>query len=251
MKIKEMLIPTKYKRIRPGIKMVAKYITIHETDNTNAGADAYAHARLLYGGNGKRVASWHFTVDNQEIYQSLPTNEVGWHAGDGNNGPGNRSSVAIEICVNRDGNFTQAKQNAAWLTRYLMDDLGISINRVVQHNHWSGKNCPRNIRREGWKKFIDLVKKTKIKPQPYDKNPEYHRLLAVETPYMRGEDVKRVQVRLKSKLIDGIYGPETEADVKSWQRIHDEKGNVVPAGKGLVVDGIVGPKTWNALFPKS
>jgi N-acetylmuramoyl-L-alanine amidase len=248
MNIIQKLIPTKYTRIRPRIKMVAKYITIHETDNTNAGANAKAHANLLYNGNQSRVASWHFTVDDQEIYQSLPTNEVGWHAGDGNNGTGNRSSVAIEICVNRDGNFTQAKKNAAWLTRYLMDDLGISIDRVVQHNHWSGKNCPRNIRKEGWSKFIDLVKKTKIEPQPYDKNPEYHRLLAVETPYMRGEDVKRVQVRLKTKLIDGIYGPMTEADVKMWQSLHDEKGNVVPAGKGLVVDGIVGPKTWNALF---
>ena len=250
MQIKKMLIPTRYTRIRPGIKMVPKYITIHETDNTAAGADAYAHARLLYGGNSGRTASWHFTVDDHEIYQSLPTNEVGWHAGDGSNGTGNRRSVAIEICVNRDGDFRKAKENAAWLTRYLMDELGISLGNVVMHHYWSGKNCPRNIRKEGWSQFVDLVKKTKIEPQPWDKNPEYHRMLGLEIPYMRGEDVKRVQVRLKSKLIDGIFGPDTEEDVKSWQRVHDEKGQVVPAGKGLDVDGIVGPKTWNALFPK-
>ena len=35
----------------------------------------------------------------------------------------------------------------------------------------------------------------------------------------------------------------------NWQRVHDEDGNVVPAGKGLAVDGIVGEKTWGALFP--
>jgi N-acetylmuramoyl-L-alanine amidase len=244
----QKLIPTKYKRIRPGAKRTPTYITIHETDNTSRGADASAHARLLYSGNGERVASWHYTVDEKSVYQSIPDNEVAWACGDGANGTGNKYSISIEICVNSDGNFTKAKQNAAELVRYLMNKHNIPISRVVQHNRWSGKNCPRRIRSEGWSKFIELVKGTSVKPQPYDKNPEYHRLLAVETPYMRGEDVKRVQVRLKTKLIDGIYGPMTEADVKMWQRVHDEKGNVVPAGKGLVVDGIVGPKTWNALF---
>ena len=36
--------------------------------------------------------------------------------------------------------------------------------------------------------------------------------------------------------MDGIFGPKTEAAVKSFQR-----------GKGLTVDGIVGPRTWAAL----
>lgn len=249
MNIIQKLIPTKYKSTRPGIKMSPQYITIHETDNTNKGATASAHANLQYNGNS-RTASWHYTVDDKSIYQSIPDNEVAWHAGDGSSGTGNRKSIGVEICVNSDGDFTKAKQNAAELVRYLMNKHNIPISRVVQHNRWSGKNCPRRIRSEGWSKFIDLVKKTKIEPQPYDNNAEYHRLLAVETPYMRGEDVKRVQVRLKTKLIDGIYGPATEEDVKMWQSLHDEKGHVVQAGKGLVVDGIVGPKTWKALFPK-
>lgn len=38
----------------------------------------------------------------------------------------------------------------------------IPISRVVQHNHWSGKNCPSGMRsgRDGmtWSKFISLVK---------------------------------------------------------------------------------------------
>ena len=48
--------------------------------NTSRGADDEAHANLQYRGNS-RQASWHFTVDDDSIYQSLPTNEVGWHAG--------------------------------------------------------------------------------------------------------------------------------------------------------------------------
>lgn len=230
--------------------MTPKYITIHETANTSKGANAKAHANLLYSGNQSRVASWHFTVDDREIYQHLPTNEIGYHAGDGG-GSGNRQSIGIEICVNSDGNFTKAKANAAWLVRHLLTKHNIPIGNVVQHNRWSGKNCPANLRKSGWSAFINQIKgvtTTPPKPEPYDNNPEYHRLIKLKDPMMRGEDVKRVQQRLNTKPVDGIYGLVSEADVKMWQSLHDEQGKVVPKGKGLKVDGIVGEKTWNALF---
>jgi len=156
MEIKQKLIPVTLTATRSRIAMNPKWITIHETDNPNKGANALAHAKLQANGNS-RTASWHFTVDSDEIYQSIPTNEVAWHAGD-SRGPGNMQSIAIEICVNSDGNFEKAKANAAWLVRYLMEKHNISIGNVVQHNHWSGKNCPRNIRAQGWDKFISLVK---------------------------------------------------------------------------------------------
>ncbi|WP_457621446.1 peptidoglycan-binding domain-containing protein [Persephonella sp.] len=60
-----------------------------------------------------------------------------------------------------------------------------------------------------------------------------------------GEEVKKIQRKLK-KLgyyrgpIDGIFGGGTESAVKNFQR-----------DNGLVVDGIVGSKTWKALFGKS
>jgi N-acetylmuramoyl-L-alanine amidase len=80
MQIKQKLIPTRYKDTRPGIAMNPVYITIHETDNTSAGADAEAHAKLQASGNS-RTASWHYTVDDKEIWQSVPDDEVAWHAG--------------------------------------------------------------------------------------------------------------------------------------------------------------------------
>lgn len=145
--------------VRPGIPMTPQYITIHETDNTSKGANAKAHANYLKNGAGGASKSWHFTVDDTVIYQHLPTNEVGWHAGDGR-GPGNTKSIGIEICVNSDGDYNKAKKNAAWLVARLMRQHNISIGNVVQHNKWSGKNCPRRLRQEGkWGEFIDMVKK--------------------------------------------------------------------------------------------
>lgn len=159
MKIIQKIVPKSVTNVRPGRAMTPRFITIHETDNTSKGADAAAHAQYLLNGAGGRTASWHFTVDDKSIYQHLPTNEHGWHAGDGGGGTGNRQSIGIEICVNSDGNFNKAVQNAAWLVRKLMKDHNIPITNVVQHNRWSGKNCPRNLRKKGWSAFIESIKK--------------------------------------------------------------------------------------------
>lgn len=79
-------------------------------------------------------------------------------------------------------------------------------------------------------------------------NPVFKRVLKLTNPRMRGDDVKILQKRLNVTPVDGIFGPATEQAVKNWQKVHDENGNVVPPYKGLTVDGIVGQKTWNALF---
>ena len=104
------------------------------------------------------MVSWHYTVDDHSIYQHLPDGERGYHAGDGGSGPGNAKSIGIEICVNADGNFAQAKANAAALVRLLMQRHGISLANVVQHNHWNGKDCPKTIRATagGWEAFLAL-----------------------------------------------------------------------------------------------
>ncbi|OLO40716.1 hypothetical protein BTR23_04375 [Alkalihalophilus pseudofirmus] len=66
--------------------------------------------------------------------------------------------------------------------------------------------------------------------------PSYSRLLSLQTPYMRGDDVKRIQ-RALNVSADGLYGPITERTVREFQR-----------REGISVDGIVGPQTWARLF---
>ncbi len=91
----------------------------------------------------------HFVCDGKQVIQVLPTNEVAWHTGDGGSGTGNRKSVAIEIC--ESGDRKKAVDNAIWLTKELMRDLSIPASRIVQHNHWTSKNCSRILRD---KKFV-------------------------------------------------------------------------------------------------
>ncbi|MGN7331826.1 N-acetylmuramoyl-L-alanine amidase [Bacillus altitudinis] len=125
---------------RPGYAMTPLYVTVHNTANTSKGADAKSHA--AYVKRSTTEVSWHFTVDDREIFQHLPLNENGWHAGDGH-GDGNRKSIGIEICENEDGNFQQAVKHAQWLIQKLLKEHGIPLANVVTHQHWSGKTCPR------------------------------------------------------------------------------------------------------------
>jgi len=156
--IKDFIPPGR--RNRPGYAMSPKYITIHDTANPNAGADAKAHARYLKGDSAASIpVSWHFTVDERVIVQHLPLNENGWHASDGASGTGNRQSIGIEICENRDGNRAAAEANAAWLVAKLLKDYGLGLDRVKQHYDWSKKDCPRVLRgrKNGWANFLKAV----------------------------------------------------------------------------------------------
>ncbi|MET3506517.1 peptidoglycan recognition protein family protein [Halalkalibacter oceani] len=138
MQIRQDLIPAS-NRNRPGTRIIPTHLTIHETANRSRGADALTHARYVKGEDAQnRQVSWHYTVDDQYIIQHLPNHELGWHAGS----EGNRQSLGIELCVNSDGDFEQTQRHAQWLIARLMRELSIPIERVVTHQHWTGKNCP-------------------------------------------------------------------------------------------------------------
>lgn len=144
---------------RPGGINPCRYITIHETGNKASGADAEAHGTYLNSSAGEAdLVSWHYTVDDHAIVQHLPDGETAYHAGDGKAGTGNAQSIGIEICVNADGDFAKAKANAAALVRLLMEEHGIPIANVVQHNRWNGKDCPYAIRHTSgaWEAFLAL-----------------------------------------------------------------------------------------------
>ena len=150
--------------------MQPRFITIHCTENRDA--TAAQHARLLLN-KGKRSknnprfgrsgwVTWHYTVDDHEAVQHLLPTEQGDHADYG--GPGDTSSIGIEICEFRNRNRQAAAlDRAARLTAVLANRYGINTANVVPHKHWprwdfrDGKPCPRILlehdrhARAGWR----------------------------------------------------------------------------------------------------
>src|SRR5690606_15423035 len=123
-----------------------EYVTIHETANQSQGANAKAHANLQSRGN-VRSASWHETVDDKEAVISFKPEVRCWHAG---TRAGNHRSYGIEICVNSDGDFKKAVENAAQRAAARLKVKGRGIEYLRQHEDWSGKDCP-NFLRDGTK----------------------------------------------------------------------------------------------------
>ncbi|CAF0697847.1 peptidoglycan recognition protein family protein [Candidatus Methylacidithermus pantelleriae] len=152
----------------------ARYITIHSTDNPNATAYQHAvgmaHGRFRAKSRWNRTGylTWHFTVDDQEAIQSLPLTIQGEHAD--HDGPGNRTSIGIEICEFRNP-VRQAKaiDRAAKLTAWLMREEDIPLDHVVPHWYWPQwhfhgyrKNCPRILLEHGrpgrrWEAFLQRI----------------------------------------------------------------------------------------------
>lgn len=127
-------------------------ITVHNTGNAAAGADALNHAAWLQNveNSDQSYVGVHFFVDAERIVQTLPITEVSWHAGDGE-GPGNTRTISVEICETAP--YEKCEANAKVLCAALMLTLG--LNRLYTHQMWNGKYCPHLIldRSDGWADF--------------------------------------------------------------------------------------------------
>jgi len=187
---KKLVSDAQANKVTYGKGNTKKYIVVHETDNTRSGADADAHARLQYNGNS-RSASWQYTVDDKEAVQSFEHTWRCWAAG---SNKGNNEGIQVETCVNADGNYLKAVQNTAELVAKIMKDEGIPINNVVQHNHFSGKNCPNQMRagKVSWSQFIAMVKNVSgntQQPKPSTDTNKYRILTGTYSTIQAAENV--------------------------------------------------------------
>jgi len=203
------------RRNRPGRANPMNFITIHNTGNANAGAGASNHARYIKGDHAaSRPASWHYTVDERDIFQHLPDNEDAFHAGDGA-GPGNRQSIGIEIAMNSDRNLLEATDKTAELTAFLCLEHDIPIENIVQHHRWSGKNCPQKIRAGrpyNWAEFISRVRNFMSASKSVSGTPqnitaeELDILERIVWAEARGED-ERGQVLVVNVIMNRVNSP--------------------------------------------
>ncbi|MTI94015.1 MAG: hypothetical protein FH749_00795 [Firmicutes bacterium] len=134
--VREWLISGKN---RPGVQITPKFITVHQTGNPRAGANAAAHRN--YAQNNDRQVSYQWVVDDREAILCVPENEVAWHAGR----DANYNSIAIEICENEDADKDLIYSVAVHRIASIALDNNFNLDQIRTHQSWTGKTCPHQL----------------------------------------------------------------------------------------------------------
>jgi N-acetylmuramoyl-L-alanine amidase len=142
-------------------KLVAPFsVTMHNTptfkylSDPEQNAQEYVKQTFYENMKSSRV---HFYISGTQIWQELDTDYRSWHAGDGNNGMGNSTSVSIEMIEDLDSpkkykDLTEAV--GMIVARYVMWLKKTKL--VYPHHHWASKYCPQVILTENrWDKFVN------------------------------------------------------------------------------------------------
>ena len=207
-KIIQNLVSINKYSIKCPYEMTPEGITVHNTAN-----DASAQSEINYMKNNDYEISYHFAVDDIQAVQGLPLNRNGWHASDGN-GPGNRKTIAIEICYSLSGGprFDKAEENAAELIAQLLQEYGWGIDRVKRHYDYARdkKYCPHRTMDKGWDRFLNMVKaklgkeEETVQPSGNDKVNIYYAVKTREDGWL--SEVKNLEdyAGLKNHAIIGL-----------------------------------------------
>ncbi len=143
------LPPTMYSIKAPYVMDNVTGITLHNTQNR---VDAKAEINNMI--KNRDEVSFHFACDNENIIQGIPCDRNAWHAGDGESGPGNRNTIAIETCFSGDvvpptteyttssDRFKAAEQSAIVLIALLLETFDLTVRDVDFHFDYSRKICP-------------------------------------------------------------------------------------------------------------
>ena len=141
-------------------------VIAHWTANTDKGANALAN-RNYFNNHTDRYASAHYVVDDHNIIQCIPDNEMAYHVGanvykaDGKRIIADTPSltpnyyvIGFEMCVNADGDWNKTYQNSVDLAAHLLRKHGFTINDLYRHYDITGKDCPKMLlTATTWAKF--------------------------------------------------------------------------------------------------
>ncbi len=142
--------------VRSGASSTAQTsVTFHDTGH--AGSTAKAERNFLHNGPMKKnkvtgkmerqQVGYNFAVDDEQIFQLVPLNEVTWAAGKPS---GNKTSWHIEQCFGGGIDFEKSLSNVIALHAGLIAAKGWNADSaLVQHNIWTGKDCPGQVRNKG------------------------------------------------------------------------------------------------------
>lgn len=179
---------------RPKIKLKElRGIVIHWTANVSKGANAQAHYK--YFNNAYRGASAHYIVDDKQVVQLIPDDEVAWHVGDSiklsrlpirakyvpKGANPNDYFIGVEMCMNADSDQQRVINFTIQLVTTLMMKYNLTKDQVVRHYDITGKDCPKMfvpvvtngvILEHAWLAFKSLLPVTPVNPIVYSSTNE-------------------------------------------------------------------------------
>lgn len=153
--------------VRPGVKKISiSNITFHDTGNSSPGATARMHAiymvgtgnrtvQVLNGGRLYGFRSWNYTVDEDEIIQHIPDDEITFQ---GDTYLAYSTAIGIETTINKGSNLFTTWHRTAKLMSSLLSKHNLDITDIRQHNYFSGKDCPAVLRATGlYNNVLDMI----------------------------------------------------------------------------------------------
>ncbi len=230
-------------------------LVIHTMENKE-NPDSAENIANWFAGSTAPEASAHYCIDNNTVVQCVRDEDVAWHAPGANHDGLGFEHAGTAKQTGRDWTDDYSNSMLELSARLVADkcvkyrippvwltpaDLQAGRRGITSHNnvskafgrstHWDpgvGFNVQRYLARV--RKAMEDVGGEHFKADP---------------PLLRkgasGWRVKQVQRRLEVHgfdvgNVDGDFGPETEKQVREFQRAHD-----------IEVDGVVGPMTWKML----
>lgn len=145
-----------------------EYIVVHNTGNTASAAQeaSYAH-------NDQHNSSYHYVLDDDEIWQIVHEYDTAWSVGAWKGCTqyiGNRETINIEVCSNGDP-FTDAEvENLRWLIADIRTRHDIDDDHIVRHYdcHSGHKDCPAAyVDDDAWAELKARITSQAPAPLPY------------------------------------------------------------------------------------
>lgn len=147
-----------------GRKLNYQFITIHNTGNPKS--TAKGECAYLENPSNTSKTGYHIVIDEKEAIQVAPLDMIMYHAGEQ---VGNNTSIGIEIC--ESGDYNKTILNAIDIVTQLLKEKGWGVDKLKQHHDWSGKDCPKLIRKGymnwTWDKFKSEIDKKLNPPKQF------------------------------------------------------------------------------------
>lgn len=212
-------------------------LVIHDTDNNGA----TAQNNRDYFNRVYVAASAHYFVDWNTDIQTIPENEIAWHAGP----TANHRYLSIEMCMpygHDVAKFNQVYQNTVQLAADICKRHGWSSNNIVSH-YWVSETFHETDHEDPIQYLLDYGKSWDTLINDIQHAIDGRSVVVVSQPVQinSNSSVITLQSNLNKIInaglaVDGSPGPLTKAAVIKFQGI-----------MGLEQDGFPGPITRGAI----